>query len=200
VLKRAKSARRNRGADRSDFDRSTSENGSESSMIDNRSTTICHLGPRMIRSPLQLGLRRDRFRRGSSTGCEARVGELVVARGDTPEMLHLVEEPIDEVSRPAEEWTEADRRFAVGARRNVGERVLYRGSAKLNRRLASTMLLAFKPASKSSTSVFSWTWPGVRPMHPYGGKQGADHHWGGDRAQADACMVLRNSRGTPTPL
>lgn len=28
-------------------------------MIDNRSTTICHLGPRVIRSPLQLGLRRD---------------------------------------------------------------------------------------------------------------------------------------------
>ena len=32
-------------------------------------------------------------------------------------------------------------------------------------------------------------------MHLYGGKQGADHHWGGDRAHA--CMVLRNSRGTP---
>ena len=28
-------------------------------MIDNRRTTICHLGPRLIRSPLQLGLRRD---------------------------------------------------------------------------------------------------------------------------------------------
>ena len=47
-------------------------------------------------------------------------GELVIAAGDTPALLDLVEEPLDQVARPVEMGTEADGLLAVQLRTYVG--------------------------------------------------------------------------------
>ena len=47
-------------------------------------------------------------------------GELVIAGGDTPALLDLIEEPLDQVARPLEMGTEADGVLAVQLRRYAG--------------------------------------------------------------------------------
>ena len=54
-------------------------------------------------------------------------GELVVAGGDTPVLLDLVEEPLDQVSRPVKVGAEADRLLAISFWRDVCPRAFLAG-------------------------------------------------------------------------
>jgi hypothetical protein len=52
--------------------------------------------------------------------CEAVHCELVIARGDPPTLLDVVEESLDEVSSAIKMWAEADWLPSIASGRNVG--------------------------------------------------------------------------------
>ena len=57
--------------------------------------------------------------------CEVVRGELVIARRNSPTLLDLVEELLDEVSGAIEVWAEADRLSPIASGRNVGPSTLF---------------------------------------------------------------------------
>src|SRR5260370_39538027 len=65
-------------------------------------------------------------------GCEFDEGEvvrckLVIAGGDAPTLLDLVEEPLDQITRSIQIRAEADRLFAIALRRDIGPCALLAG-------------------------------------------------------------------------